>query len=341
MTDDIHKRKSEHITYSLSDESLGTNRSGIEAYYFRHNALPEIDFDAIDLSTSLVGQSLSSPFLVSSMTGGAEMAESINRHLAIAAEQQGWALALGSTRVILEKEDFRSSFQLRSHAPSIPIIANLGAVQLNYGVTHADVERIIDLTEANALVLHLNSIQEIIQPGGDTNFAGLLEKIEALVDALSVPVGVKEVGFGIDRDVARQLYDAGVSFIDIAGAGGTSWSQVEKLRSQEPIKKQAAEAFASWGNPTAKCLTDVRQALPDHPLIASGGIRNGLDGAKAIALGADYVGFARKILKEAVESPEHVIEWMKVKELELQMVMFGIGASHLDDLKTTDRIEKA
>ncbi|WP_411954204.1 type 2 isopentenyl-diphosphate Delta-isomerase [Alkalibacillus sp. S2W] len=341
MTDDIHKRKSEHIQHSLSEESLGHASNGFDVYQFRHHALPELDFEKINYQTSMFDKALNTPFLISSMTGGAEMAETINRNLAIAAEEQGWALGLGSTRVILEKEDFLSSFQLRSYAPSIPIIANLGAVQLNYGVTVDQVKRIIDLTEADALVLHLNSIQEVIQSGGDTNFSGLLQKINLLTTALDIPVGAKEVGFGIDVENARRLRDAGIAFIDVAGSGGTSWSQVEKLRSQVPIKKQAAEAFAGWGNPTARCLTEIRRDLPHDMLIASGGIRDGLDAAKALALGADHVGFARKVLTEAIESPEHVTEWMKVKELELQMVMFGIGAGDLASLQSTNRIEKA
>ncbi|SHN31224.1 type 2 isopentenyl-diphosphate Delta-isomerase [Gracilibacillus kekensis] len=339
MTEDIHKRKSEHITYSLTDESLGRGvTNGFDRFRFQHNALPEIDFDAIDMSSTFFTKQIKSPYLISSMTGGAALAESVNRNLAIAAEKQGWIFALGSTRVMLQSEQYRQSFQLREYAPTIPIVANLGAVQLNYGVTIDQVKQIIEWTEADALVLHFNTIQEVIQAGGDTNFYNLLPKVKELTNALSIPVGAKEVGFGIDSEVAKQLMNAGIDFIDVAGAGGTSWSQVEKLRSKETIKKRAAEAFASWGNPTAECVQDVRKVLPQSPLVASGGIRNGLDAAKAIGLGADYVGFARSILKEAIDSPENVIEWMKVRELELQMVMFGIGAKDISSLKRTNRL---
>ncbi|GAE93458.1 isopentenyl-diphosphate delta-isomerase [Gracilibacillus boraciitolerans JCM 21714] len=239
---------------------------------------------------------------------------------------------------MLESEKYRKSFQVRPYAPHIPIIANLGAVQLNYGVTLDQVKQIMEWTDANALVLHLNTIQEVIQSGGDTNFSDLLSKIERLIRELSIPVGVKEVGFGIDGQTAKSLTDIGSSFIDVAGAGGTSWSQVEKLRSKEKIKKQAAEAMATWGNPTAVCLTELSTTIPNQTVIASGGIRNGLHAAKALALGADYAGFARSILKEAIQSEENVIEWMQVRELELRMVMFGIGAQNLHALRTTDRL---
>ncbi|SFL94894.1 isopentenyl-diphosphate delta-isomerase [Gracilibacillus orientalis] len=341
MTDKIHKRKSEHIELSLKDEALSEGiTNGFDQYHFQHNALPDIDFEAIDISSSFFDQPLRTPLLISSMTGGAEMAEMINRNLAIAAEQQGWIFALGSTRVMLESEKFRKSFQVREYAPNTPIIANIGAVQLNYGVTVDQVKQILEWTDANALVLHLNTIQEVIQVGGDTNFSNLLPKIEKLIQSLSVPVGVKEVGFGIDGKTAKRLTDIGVAFIDVAGAGGTSWSQVEKLRAKEKLKREAAEAFASWGNSTATCLEEVASMIPEQNIIASGGIRNGHHVAKAIALGANYAGFARSVLKEAIDSAENVIEWMQVRELELQMVMFGVGAANLQSLQATDRLHK-
>ncbi|WP_054860672.1 type 2 isopentenyl-diphosphate Delta-isomerase [Gracilibacillus sp. JCM 18860] len=342
MTDSIHRRKQEHIELSLSDEALGRNiTNGFDRYRFKHNALPEIDFNQIDLATSFFHHLLPTPpFLISSMTGGAALAESINQNLAIAAEERGWIFALGSTRVMLESDKYRSSFQVRRFAPTIPIIANIGAVQLNYGIEIKEVKQILEWTEADALVLHLNSIQEIIQQGGDVNFSYLLPKIERLVKNLPVPVGgVKEVGFGIDEDVAKRLIDVGIAFVDVAGAGGTSWSQIEKLRSNEPIKKQAAEAFASWGNPTAECLFNISEKLPNQKLMASGGIRNGLDAAKALALGASHVGFARSVLKEVIKSPEALMEWMQTRELELKIAMFGIGVENISELKATDRLQ--
>ncbi|WP_112179505.1 MULTISPECIES: type 2 isopentenyl-diphosphate Delta-isomerase [Paraliobacillus] len=339
MTDSINKRKAEHIKLCLTDQVTGNNiKTGMESVRLVHNALPEIDFEKVSLATSFLGYERSAPFLISSMTGGAEMAETINRNLAIAAEEKGWTFALGSTRALVENKEYRPSFQIRKYAPTVPIIANLGAVQLNYGFGVDKCRQIIDITEANALVLHLNAIQEVIQTGGDTNFSSLLGKIEQLCKELDVPVGIKEVGWGIDGATAKKLRDVGIAFIDVAGAGGTSWSQVEKLRSKDKVKKEAAEAFVDWGIPTVESIVSVREHVKDIPIIASGGMKTGLDAAKAIAIGSDMVGFARSILREATESVEQLIELMETRELELQMAMFALGVSSIDELKTTDRV---
>ncbi|WP_188205927.1 type 2 isopentenyl-diphosphate Delta-isomerase [Alkalibacillus aidingensis] len=340
MADSINKRKSDHIQIVLNEEVTGTNMTtGLEKVKLIHNALPEIDFEEIEVSTQFLDYKLKTPFMISSMTGGAAMAETINKNLAVAAEEKGWILALGSTRALIESKEHHASFQLRTYAPTIPIIANLGAIQLNYGFGVDECKQIIEITEANSLVLHLNSIQEVVQQEGNTNFKDLLNKIEGLTRNLDVPVGVKEVGWGIDSSVAKKLYNVGVSYIDTAGAGGTSWSQVEKLRSQEIIKKTAAEAFSEWGNPTVDCITSINQELKTMPLIASGGMNTGVDAAKAIALGADTVGFAKSILKAATHSVDDVLQVMEIKELELRMAMFGIGAKTIKDLKKTNRVK--
>ena len=339
MTGQINQRKSEHIQITLNENVTGdTISTGFEKVKFIHNALPEINFDDITIDTTFLGHDCKTPFLISSMTGGAAFAETINRNLAEAAEERGWGLALGSMRALIESTEHRSSFQVRKYAPSIPIIANLGAVQLNYGFGKDECLRIIEMTEADALVLHLNSIQEVIQPEGNMNFKNLLEKIEQLCSELAVPVGVKEVGWGIDGATAKRLCDAGVSFIDVAGAGGTSWSQVEKFRSTSPVKKTAAEAFSDWGIPTVECIHSVRGQIGKQPIIASGGMHTGVDGAKAIAIGANMVGFGRSILKEATLSTKDVLEVMETRELELRMAMFGIGAATLKELKVTNRV---
>lgn len=339
MQGDITDRKAEHIKLCLTDQVAGVGIStGMESVRLIHNPLPEIDFSNISLQTSLLNHRMSAPFLISSMTGGAEQAGLINQHLAMAAEEQGWAFALGSTRALFENENFRSSFEIRKYAPNTPIIANLGAVQLNYGFGSEQCKQIIAMTEADALVLHLNTIQEVMQTNGDTNFSHLLTKIEQLCKELDVPVGVKEVGWGIDGLTAEKLADVGIAFIDVAGAGGTSWSQVEKLRSKDPIRKEAAEAFVDWGISTVESLITVSEKVKDTPIVASGGMKTGVDAAKAIALGADAVGLARGILKEATTSVEAVIDVMKTRELELQMAMFGLGVQTVDELKNTDRI---
>lgn len=340
MTNSIERRKSEHIQISLNEQVTGKSIStGLAAYRFIHNALPEFAFEDISISTKFLNHVCRTPFLISSMTGGTAFAEEININLATAAEAQGWIFALGSTRALLDNDSHGASFQMREYAPNIPIIANLGAVQLNYGYGIEECQKIIESTDADMLVLHLNSIQEVIQPNGDTNFSGLLQKIESLCRMLEVPVGVKEVGWGIDGITAQKLKDVGVSFIDVAGAGGTSWSQVEKFRAADPIKRAAAEAFSEWGIPTAEAIQLVRKENPELSLIASGGIASGVEGAKAIALGANLVGIGRSILKAATESPEAVIESMKIKEMELRMAMFGIGVNTIQALKETTRLE--
>ncbi|MFD2044291.1 type 2 isopentenyl-diphosphate Delta-isomerase [Ornithinibacillus salinisoli] len=336
----INKRKTEHIRLCLTDNVEGVDKStGLEGISFVHNALPEINFHDINLETHFLNKKLQAPFLVSSMTGGSELAAQINQNLAIAAEQRGWAVALGSTRAILEGDKHQDSFLVRKHAPTVPLIANLGAVQLNYGYGAEEAQKLVDLTESDSLYLHLNSLQEIIQDEGDLNFDSLLPKIEEVCTKLNVPVGVKEVGFGIDGTVARKLYDAGVSYIDVAGAGGTSWSQVEKLRSKDPLRKAAAEAFNNWGIPTKDCIVSVRNSLGEVPIVASGGMKTGLDAAKAITIGADVIGFARSLLQAATESAEKVMEVMEQIEFELKITMFGIGAKNLSELKNTNRVE--
>lgn len=339
MDNGINQRKTEHIRLCLTGNVEGVDKTtGLEGIHFIHNALPEINFESITTETSFLGKKLKAPFLVSSMTGGSELAIEINQNLAIAAEERGWVMAIGSTRAFLESNRYKESFLVRKQAPSVPLIVNIGAVQFNYGYGPEDCQRIIDKTDADSIVLHLNSIQEIVQDEGDVNFENLLPKIERVCKTLDVPVGVKEVGFGIDGEVAQRLYDAGISYIDVAGAGGTSWSQVEKLRSRNKLKKAAAEAFNNWGIPTKDCIVSVRSKLPEVPLVASGGMKTGVDAAKAITIGADLIGFARHLLQAATESPEAVMETMEQIELELRMTMFGIGVKNLEELKNTNRV---
>ncbi|MGM8212534.1 type 2 isopentenyl-diphosphate Delta-isomerase [Virgibacillus sp. W0430] len=339
MGQEINRRKTEHIRLCLTENVEGVNKTtGLEGISFIHNALPEVNFADIKLHTQFLDKPIQAPFLVSSMTGGSELATQINVNLAKAAEEKGWAIALGSTRALLESDAHEDSFLIRKHAPSVPLIANLGAVQLNYGYGVLECQRIVDLTEADSLVLHLNSLQEVVQDGGDLNFDRLLPKIEEICRNVHVPIGAKEVGFGIDGTVAEKLYNAGIAYIDVAGAGGTSWSQVEKLRTEDPLREAAAEAFNGWGIPTKDCIVSVRSHLPDTPIIASGGMKTGLDAAKAITIGAEIIGFARQLLQAATESSAAVVRTMEQIELELKMTMFGIGVRSLEQLKNTNRV---
>lgn len=336
---DTSERKTEHIRLCLEERVSGEGiTNGLDQYAFRHNALPELDLDDISLETSFLGMTLRTPLLISSMTGGSALAGQINAKLAEAAERRGWAMGIGSVRAAVERSELATTFAVRKLAPSIPIIANLGAVQLNYGFGIEECLRAVEIAEADMLVLHLNSLQEVFQPEGNTAFHGLLNRIEKVSRELPVPVGVKEVGWGIDGETARRLLDAGVSFIDVAGAGGTSWSQVEKFRSGDPVRRAAAEAFADWGNPTAVCLREVRAAAPDAALIGSGGLNTGVDAAKALALGADLAGFGRALLEPAVHSEERLDALLERVELELRTAMFGIGAADVSALRGTPRL---
>lgn len=335
------QRKSRHIEICLQKQVQGERiTTGFERYRFRHKALPEIDFAEIRTDSTFLGRGLKVPFLISSMTGGTGQAEAINRNLSMLAQSRGWALGVGSLRAAVEHPELLASFRVRSYAPDVPILANLGAVQLNYGFGPEHALRAVESIGADALVLHLNSIQEVFQPEGNTNFRGLLNKIGALCRRMPVPVGIKEVGWGIDAETAEQLIDAGAAFIDVAGAGGTSWSQVEKHRSADPVRCEAAEAFASWGIPTADCLRDIRNRLPHAALVASGGIRDGVEAAKALALGAQLAGFGRSLLQAAVTSIEQLEALAERLELELRIAMFGIGAASVSQLQGTSRLEE-
>jgi isopentenyl-diphosphate delta-isomerase len=337
-------RKADHIRICLEEDVSGKGiSSGFERHRFVHQALPEINLRDVDTSLELWGRRLKIPMLISSMTGGAPRAGEINRNLAVAAQELGLAMGVGSQRAALENRELASTYQVRQFAPDIPLFANLGAVQLNYSYGVDECRRAVDMIEADALILHLNALQEAVQPEGDTNFAGLALKIEKVCRALGVPVIAKEVGWGISGRTARLLWDAGVSAIDVAGAGGTSWSQVELHRIPTEKGRLVAEAFAGWGIPTAESVRIVRDAgIPEAGrLFASGGVRNGIDMAKALALGADLAGMARPFLKAAAMSAEDTVELGEVVRDQLRIAMFSIGAANLSDLRGTPNLIEA
>ncbi|TFE30097.1 type 2 isopentenyl-diphosphate Delta-isomerase [Cohnella luojiensis] len=338
---DIERRKKEHIDICLNEDVKGRGEgTGFDRYRLRHLALPEIDFRTIDTSVRFLGRQLKAPLMISSMTGGTDEANRINIRLAEAAERRGWAMGLGSLRAAIEQPQSTGSFQVRKYAPNIPLLANLGAVQLNYGYGIEECRRAMELTEADGLVLHLNGLQEVFQSGGDVNFGGLLRKIEKLCRASSFPIGAKEVGFGIDGETAKRLAEAGIAFIDVAGAGGTSWIEVEKHRSDDVIRKAAANAFLDWGMPTAECIREVKAELPNSVLIASGGMASGVDAAKALALGANLASFGRALLAPALQSTQQVEVLFERVEFELRAAMFGIGAVNVERLMSTNRLQR-
>jgi isopentenyl-diphosphate delta-isomerase len=334
-------RKSDHIRINLEEDvDFKQLTTGLENYHFLHQALPEIDLAQVDTSVSFVGKTLKVPLLISSMTGGTEQALQINRTLAEAAELSGIAMGLGSQRAAIEDPSLVDSFQVRSIAPNVLLLANLGAVQLNYGYGIAQCQRAVDMIEADALILHINALQEAVQPEGDGNFRGLLSKIEQVCRALPVPVIAKEVGWGFSEDTALQLIKAGVAAIDVAGSGGTSWSQVEMYRTETEIQRRVAATFIDWGIPTSEAILAVKRASSDIPIIASGGLRNGLDIAKSIALGATMAGMAGPFLKAAVQSLQAVMDEIEIVSRELRIAMFGIGVDSISALQHTDRLIK-
>ncbi len=343
MPDDTthRSRKLEHLRINLKEDvHFRETTSGLERYRFVHQALPDIALEETNLTTTFLGKSLQAPFLISSMTGGADEAERINLTLGAAAQATSIAMGLGSQRAAIEDESLAYSYQVRRVAPDILLFANLGAVQLNYTYSVDQCRRAVDMIEADALILHLNAIQEAVQSGGNTNYKGLLGKIEQVCRTLGVPVIGKEVGFGISEEAARQLASAGVAAIDVAGAGGTSWAAVESRRAPSPFLQKLAESFWDWGIPTAESLVRARRGAPDLPLVASGGIRDGLEAAKCIALGASLVGYASPMLKLADRGVEDTIEGIKLLKEELRTAMFGVGARDLDALRQTKHLEK-
>lgn len=333
--DELAARKNDHLNIVLgASEAEGKGRTGFAAFAFEHCALPELHLQQIDLGTSFLGRPLRAPLLISSMTGGPARAAAINRHLAEAAQALGIALGVGSQRIALETgADHGLTRQLRQLAPDVPLLANIGAAQLAAGFGLEEARRAVDMLEADALIVHLNPLQEAVQPEGDRDWRGVLEAIGHLAACLGVPLVVKEVGAGISAPVARRLVEAGVAVIDVAGAGGTNWVRVEAQRARTPARKQVALAFADWGIPTAEALREVRQACPGTPLIASGGIRDGVDVAKAIRLGADLAGQAAAALPSALRSSEAVIEHFNVIIEQLRIACFCTGSADLAALR--------
>jgi isopentenyl-diphosphate delta-isomerase len=329
----IEERKSDHIKINLEQDVRSGLTTGLENYHFIHEALPELDLERIDTGLSLFGKKLAAPILISSMTGGTEEAGEINQRLAEAAQEVGVAMGVGSQRAALEHPVQTPTFSIaRKVAPDILLFANLGAVQLNYGFSVDHCRRAVDMIAADALILHLNPLQEAVQDAGDTNFAGLAKKIEGICKKLEVPVIAKEVGWGISEQTARLLAGCGVSAIDVAGAGGTSWSQVEMHRAPDEFTRQLAATFVGWGIPTADSILNAKRAVPGALVFASGGLKDGLDIAKCIALGATLGGMAGQFLKAAAVSTEKAVEMMKLTKRQIEVTMFAAGVAKLEGL---------
>ena len=330
-------RKVDHIRINLEqDVQFPRTTTGLEKLRLLHQALPELSLRQVDTATAVFGKRLSAPLLISSMTGGTELARGINRNLAVAAQEHTIAMGLGSQRAAIEDPALEASYDIRDVAPDILLFANIGAVQLNYGYGLAHCQRAVDMVGADALILHFNVLQEAVQAEGDIDFSGLLQKVEMICEGLPVPVIAKEVGWGFSQSAARSLADAGVAAIDVAGAGGTSWSEVEYHRAPTAFHARVARSFADWGIPTADAISYARSGAPDLPIFASGGLRDGIDIAKCIALGADLAGLASPFLRAASESAAAVGELISELTAQLRIAMFCSASRDINSLRESE-----
>jgi len=335
----ISDRKDDHIKINLERDVRSQLTTGLEKFHFIHEALPELDLDEVDTTLSVFGKPLKAPILVSSMTGGTKQAGAINMRLAEAVQKAGVAMGVGSQRAALEHPKLAKTFKIRKVAPDILLFANLGAIQLNHGFDVEHCRRAVGMIEADALYLHLNPLQEAVQEGGDTKWKGLARKIETVCTKIGVPVIAKEVGWGISERSAKMLAECGVAAIDVAGAGGTSWSQVEMHRAPDKFSRALAGTFVGWGIPTAESIRLVRKVVPSMSIFASGGLKDGLDIAKCVTLGATLGGMAGPFLKAAAVSTEDVFELIRLMQLQLQITMFAAGAANIKALTSTTLIE--
>jgi len=331
---DLVVRKDQHLDVILSGRARHGLGSGLDAVRFVHEALPDLDYGKIDLGADFLGRRLKAPLLISSMTGGPARAEAINARLAEAAQSLGIALAVGSQRAALEAEGATPGLDmaLRLRAPDTPILANIGAAQLTRGVGADEARRLVDMIAADALIVHLNPLQEACQPEGDRDWWGVGAALEALVRAADFPVVVKETGAGLSGATCKRLADMGVAALDVSGAGGSNWALVEGERSEGAADKAHAAAFADWGLPTARAIVEARAACPRTLIIGSGGVRDGVDAAKAIRLGADMVGQAAGVLAAATVSTEAVVAHFQTVIRQLRTVCFCTGSANLTAL---------
>jgi isopentenyl-diphosphate Delta-isomerase len=332
----IKQRKKEGIVIPLT-RNVQAKESSTYLEYVKliHNALPEIDYEAVETTQNFLNHNFKAPIIIDSMTGGTPEATKINSRLSLVAEKFGLGMGLGSQRAGLLSSELAETYSIaRSNAPSAFLVANIGGAQLSKGLKVQDIKNMIEMIEADALVVHLNPLQELIQPEGEPKYKGVLSKIKEICANFDIPIIVKEVGAGISMDVAKKLESAGVSAINVAGSGGTSWAGVEKLRAEtahNSNKINLGELFWDWGIPTAVSLIEVRNSVK-IPVVASGGIRNGLEIAKCMALGANMCGMAYPFLRHASKSFESLSEFANKTLIELKSTMFLVGSKNISEL---------
>lgn len=323
-------RKRRHIDVCLTEEvDYQSVSTGLEGYRLPYNALTQTDLNSVDLSTEFLGARLRAPVLIGAMTGGAELSGIINRNLAAAAQELGIGMMLGSQRVMIDDPATAVSFDVRGMAPDIPVIGNIVLAQLGPELVPGLTDALAEVG-ADAVAVHTNPLQEAMQHEGDTDFSGSIGRLREVVEAIGYPVVLKEVGHGIGAAAAAELVDCPLAAVDVAGAGGTSWARIEQFVRYGEVRYPA---LAEWGIPTAQALSEVREMLPDMALIASGGIRTGMDAAKALAMGAEMIAVARPLLAPAIESVDAVVAWLQCFLQELRICLHGCGAANLTALR--------
>ncbi|OYT62919.1 MAG: type 2 isopentenyl-diphosphate Delta-isomerase [Thermofilum sp. ex4484_15] len=334
----VEARKEEHVRICLKGDCVESGSPLFEEVYLIHEALPEVNLDEVDTATEFLGHEFSAPIIITAMTGGFPLAEKINGAIAEVVEELGLGMGVGSQRAAIEREELKRTYSIaREKAPNAFIIANIGASQLGLGYGREELVKAIDMVRADALAIHLNPLQECLQVEGEPKYKGILNKIKEYSGYLPVPVIAKETGAGISKEVAESLVKAGVAAIDVGGLGGTNFAIIEGLRAKERGKKLyevMGFTFSNWGIPTAISIIEVRTVTPTLPLVATGGIRSGLDIAKAIALGADMVGIGLPVIRALMkDGREGLRELINRYILELKIAMFLTGSSKLSDLR--------
>lgn len=339
MSDDIRQRKDDHLELCLQDRVRAPRAHSLDRVLLEYDSVPELDLDEVDVSAELFGKRVKAPILIGAMTGGSEAGGVINRNLALAAQKLGIGMCLGSQRAMLEHPEVTGTYDVRAVAPELPLlVGNLGAIQLNKGVGVEEIRALLGRLPLDVLAFHLNPLQEAIQPAGDTNYRGVLNRMAEVIPQLGLPCIVKEVGAGISRRAATKLAALPVAGIDVAGVGGTSWAMVEALRASDGAAAAAGRRLAWFGVETARSIRYGRELFPDRAVIGSGGISTGYHVAAAIALGADAVAIAQPLLAAAREGADKVVAVIEEIIYELRVVMFCTGAATLSALRDVRRV---
>lgn len=329
-TQQFEGRKRDHIRHALNPAHQAAGLSGLDRVHLRHEALPDLDFRDVRLDSTCLGRLAPTPFYVAGMTAGHSDASKINRTLALACAERGWAMGVGSQRRELEAGDggkLDHWKELREEAPGLVLFANVGISQL-ISSDPSDVRKLVDSVQAQALAVHLNALQEVLQPEGTPSFKGALEALRRTCTEIGIPVVLKETGCGFSPRTLKKVAELGLTAVDVSGLGGTHWGRIEGARSDEAsVQARAAATFADWGEPTVDSVIAAREALPKTEIWASGGIRSGLDAAKLIALGSHRVGYAKPALEAALLGPEALRSWMEQQEFELKVALFCTGCA--------------